>query len=58
MFWTVEELGADRYRFAPVFPAGGHQPFEVQGELVRWPRQAQYVVWDGGKIREIVEDRP
>jgi len=56
VFWTIEDLGADRYRFEPVFPAGGHQPFEVQGELVRQPRQAHYVVWAEGKIQEGMAD--
>ncbi|WP_181392083.1 hypothetical protein [Deinococcus irradiatisoli] len=28
VFWYLEELGGNRYRLAPVFPVGGHQPVE------------------------------
>ncbi|AZI44071.1 hypothetical protein EHF33_14225 [Deinococcus psychrotolerans] len=54
VFWSVEELGEDRFRFVPVFAVGGHQPFELQGELVRQPRRAQYVFWEGGEIKEVM----
>jgi len=59
-FWTVEALGKDRYRLMPVFPRVGPQRFEVEGDLVRWPRRAHDVFWKDGKIQEVrvnVEER-